>query len=52
MSTTDDNIFIAILDALGPVVGEVIDFMVFPLNAVIAFLWGGIEEILREVLFG
>lgn len=52
LSTSDDNIFIAILDALDPVIDEVIDVMGFPLNAIIAFLWGGIQEILREVLFG
>jgi hypothetical protein len=49
---SEDNIFVAILDALDPVIDEVVDVMGFPLNAIIAFLWGGIQEILREVLFG
>lgn len=47
----EDNIFIAIIDAMDPIVAEILDFLVFPLDAVIGFLWGGISEIIREVLF-
>ena len=48
---TETNIFIDLLSALDPVIAALIDILPFPLNGAIAFLWGGISEIIKEILF-
>jgi hypothetical protein len=48
----DTNIFEAVIEALDPVIAGILDVIPFPINAAIAFLWGGITEVIVEVLFG
>lgn len=45
-----EGILQTLVTAFDPIVAGIIDTMGFPLNAIIAFLWGGISEILEEVL--
>lgn len=40
----------SLVKAMDPIVAGIIDTMGFPLNAIVAFLWGGISEIMEEVL--
>lgn len=47
----DINIFIVLVDAIDNVIAELVDVIPFPINAAIAFIWGGIAEIVREVIF-
>ena len=44
VTTDTDNIFVAILDALSPIIEEVLGFLPFPINVGVGFLWGGIKE--------
>jgi len=50
--TDDINIFVAIVEAFDPIIAEIIDVIPFPINAAIGFIWGGIKELITEVLFG
>ena len=48
--SSEEGILDFLITALDPIIAGVIDTMGFPLNAIIAFLWGGISEIITEVL--
>ena len=47
----EENVFVMLLDAFDPIIDIVIDLLFFPVNAIIAFIWGGITEVIKEVLF-
>lgn len=46
-----DDILDAFFDALTPVMDVLLDIIPFPINAVVGFIYGGIRELLTEVLF-
>lgn len=48
----EDNIWVALINGIEPVIGVLLDVLPFPLNAVVGFIWGGIRELVLEVLFG
>lgn len=48
---SEDNIFVVLLDAISPLVDILLDIIPFPFNAIVAFIFGGVEEVLLEVLF-
>lgn len=49
LSATTGNIFVDVLIALDPVILEILDIIPFPINAAVAFLWGGISEVIKAV---
>lgn len=48
----EDNIFVTVIEALDPVIDVVLDVIPPPINFVVGFLWGGIRELILEILFG
>lgn len=43
------NPIIDLLDMLDPIVIEILSWIPFPVNAIVAFLWGGIVEALAVI---
>lgn len=47
-----DNIFETLFDALAPIMDILLDVIPPPFNLIVGFIYGGIRELLVEVLFG
>lgn len=49
---SEDNLFQTFFEALEPVISVILDVLPFPVNAIVGFIYGGIRELVTEVLFG
>lgn len=47
----EDSLFDVFFDALEPVIAVILDVLPFPINAIVGFIYGGIEVVLTEVFF-